>query len=102
MSTIIKSLVVSTCLLAGTNVQANPGDACPAELVNFWKNFAVNTENYSAIPVFLIENECFRARVSTDFHTAMEKRLDNPDEERYIDQLYANLDWGKPTQQISQ
>ena len=95
MSTIMKVIIVSACFLAGA-AHADMKDNCPADIVNFWKNFAVKTENYTAIPVFLIENDCFRARVSTDFHTAMEKRFDHPEDLRYVDQLYAHLDWGRP------
>ena len=96
MNTTLKAAVVTASLLGVSAAQADMKDTCPAEMVNFWKNFAVNTENYSAFPVFLLENECFRARVSTEFHTAMEKRFDHPEDQRYVDQLYAQLDWAKP------
>ena len=94
MSNTMKVLALTTGLLGAVSVQADMKDSCPAEIVNFWKNFAVNTDNYTAIPVFLIQNECFRARISTDFHTAMEKRFDHPNDLKYVDQLYAQLDWG--------
>ena len=95
MQKIIKVLTVSAGLMTGVCAHAETKDACPADLVNFWKNFAVNTDNYSAIPEFLLRNECFRARVSTEFHTAMVNRFDNPDDPQYVDQLYAQLDWDK-------
>ncbi len=80
----------SFCVLAEKQV-----DPCPADMVNLWKNYAANTENYKAIPAFLLKNECLRAMVSTDFHTAMVSRLDHPEDDKYVDDLYAQLDWGK-------
>jgi hypothetical protein len=70
-------------------------DPCPSNLVNLWKNYASNTENYAAIPAFLLENECLRSLVSTDFYTAMVGRIDHPEVAKYVDDLYAQLDWEK-------
>lgn len=95
----IYTAVLSLFLLfANTAAQAGKeSNLCPADLVNFWKNYAADTENYSGIPVFLLTNECFRALVSTEFHTAMVNRFDDPNNEKYVSDLYAQLDWNKNT-----
>lgn len=87
---IVGSALLLASAVASAEKHENP---CPSELVNFWKTYAVNTDNYSAIPEFLLRNECFRARVSTDFHTAMVSRFDHPENPRFVDELYAQLDW---------
>lgn len=83
------------CLSSSVALAAKIEDACPADLVNFWKNYVSSTENYAAIPVFLLKNECMRTLGSTDFHTAMVRRFDHPEVDKYVDDLYAQLDWGK-------
>jgi hypothetical protein len=94
MNKIIKVTIPCALLLSGSIVLAdNQEDPCPADLVNLWKNYIVNTENYTAIPAFLLKNGCMRALVSTDFHAAMASRLDHPEIEKYVDDLYAQLDW---------
>ena len=69
---------------------------CPTEKVNFWKNYtinAVNAVNGDMIPRFLLDNDCFRARVTTDFHAFMLLRLDNPEQDELVDLLYTQLSW---------
>jgi hypothetical protein len=93
----IQLTAVFLLILSNTTFAEKHDNPCPSELVNFWKNYAVNTDNYSAIPEFLLRNECFRARVSTEFHKAMVNRFDYPEDPRFVDQLFAQLDWSKNT-----
>lgn len=80
--------------LISASVFANDKKAtCPSHLVNFWKSFAMHTENPDAIPGFLLTNECFRATTSPEFYKIALKRLDNPENEAYVGQLYAELSW---------
>lgn len=96
MNKIFKTIFPCLLILFSSLATAEKNeDRCPADLVNLWKDYAANTENYDGIPVFLLENECMRALVSTKFHTAMVKRLDHPDVDKYVDDLYAQLDWEK-------
>lgn len=81
---------------------ASEQEHCPSNLVNFWKNFAFNTDNYDSVPAFLLQNNCLRVRSSTAFHTAMIHRFDEPNNETYIHELYAQLDWPSEKSVIQQ
>ncbi len=52
---------------------------CPSELVNFWSSYARKSNNLGSIPAFLIDNDCISKNISLDFHSAMERRFDEPD-----------------------
>lgn len=96
MKNLKQCLAVGLLIILSNSALADKYDnQCPTKLVNFWKNYAVKSDNYSAIPEFLLRNECFRARVSTEFHKAMINRFDYPEDQRYVDQLFAQLNWTK-------
>jgi hypothetical protein len=67
---------------------------CPNEVVNFWKNFALDNNNPDAIPGFLLTHDCMRSTSSTEFYTTTLQRLDHPDKEEFVHKLYAKLGWG--------
>jgi len=96
-TTTIKLVTGLLLILSNATFADTYNNPCPSELVNFWKNYAVNSDNYSAIPEFLLRNECFLARVSTEFHKAMVNRFDHPEDPRFVDQLFAQLDWRQNT-----
>ena len=96
MNILNKSVLASIFIfsLASTSVFANGNKTeCPTQLVNFWKTFAMHTENPDAIPSFLLTNECFRATTSPEFYNIALKRLDNPENMKLIGQLYSELSW---------
>ena len=84
---------ITALFLASIPVAAEEPTGCPTELVNFWKTFAMHTQNPDAIPGFLLTNECFRATTSPEFYEIALKRLDNPENPNYVRQLYAELTW---------
>lgn len=79
--------------LVGNTAFADPEGKCPAELVNFWKNYAMNSQNLEAIPGFLLTNECLRATTSPEFYLTTLKRLDHPENVDFVTVLYAELSW---------
>ena len=91
----LKIISLSALLLTLSLAALAAPDAtkCPADKVNFWKNYAVSADNGDVVPRFLLNNNCFRARVTTDFHSIMLKRLDNPDQDELVDQLFTQLSW---------
>lgn len=88
-----KTAFLILALGSSTAANAEPGNKCPAELVNFWKSFAIRTENPDAIPRFLLQNDCFRALGITAFPELTRKRLDQPGRTELVDQMVAQLGW---------
>ncbi len=96
MNILNKRMVASAfiLLLASASAFANNDKIeCPTHLVNFWKTFAMQTENPDAIPGFLLSNECFRATTSPEFYELALKRLDHPENAKLVGQLYSELTW---------
>lgn len=89
----IKSILLCCTLAASGAAMAGPDNPCPAEMVNFWKNFANKMDNPDAVPRFLLQNNCFRAVGTTDFPVLTVERLNNPDHQELVDRLYAQLAW---------
>lgn len=67
--------------------QANPN--CAEASVNFWKRFAIRHRDVSALPSFLIQENCISSSTTNniEFYNAMQKRLDNPEEAAWQEQL---------------
>jgi len=99
---VFQSLGVIALIASSSIAWANDKEICPNELVNFWKNFALDTENYESIPAFLLSNHCFRARTTTSFHDAMSKRFDEPNNIAHLNELHAQLDWHSKTAEMPQ
>lgn len=80
-------LMLSSSLFA----EQEQGKQCPTQLVNYWQNFAKHAQSPDATPYFLLNNRCFTVKGSTDFAKLIQLRLDEPERNELVDQMYVHL-----------
>lgn len=87
------ALLAITLITPAAATLAEDNKQCPQELVTFWQTVSTRMENADAVPRFLLNNQCIKVQGSTEFPALTAQRLDDPERQELIDQMYAQLNW---------